>query len=98
MSPTHRTIAVGAILAALAVALGAFGAHALKEMLEQTQRIAVYETANKYHFYHAFALLLLGIAPKPPQQAWLRWIELLFITGTVIFSGSLYLLCLTGIT
>ncbi len=83
-------LAVGAALAALAVAIGAFGAHALRGRLGE--RADVYETGVRYHLAHALALVALGVwqraAPAPPgllvPAAWL------FVAGIVLFSGSLY--------
>lgn len=85
----------GAIFGFLGVALGAFGAHALKAFLETTNRTETYETAVRYMFYHALALILVGILSKEfPTLSSSGWA---FIIGTVIFSGSLFLLCATGI-
>jgi len=87
--------AAGAISAALAVAGGAFGAHALKSRLAP-DLLAVFETGARYQMYHALALLAVAWAltrwPTPPVRA-AGW---LFLAGTVCFSGSLYLLSLTG--
>jgi uncharacterized membrane protein YgdD (TMEM256/DUF423 family) len=81
----------------LAVAFGAFGAHALKHRLDDYAR-GVYETAVQYHFYHSLALLAVGLlALSHPQVALLRSSGWLFLLGMVIFSGSLYLLSLTGV-
>lgn len=81
----------------LAVAFGAFGAHALKHRLDDYAR-GVYETAVQYHFYHSLALLAVGLlALSHPQLALLRSSGWLFLLGMVIFSGSLYLLSLTGV-
>jgi uncharacterized membrane protein YgdD (TMEM256/DUF423 family) len=75
----------------LAVALGAFGAHGLKAILEQSQRTGNWETAVFYHFIHAVVLLVLARERPVHAAAW--W---LFATGIVIFSGSLYVLALTN--
>lgn len=88
---------LGAVSAALAVALGAFGAHALREHLTPAA-LAVYETASRYHFYHALALLLTGaVALHAPAAPGLRVAGWLLVAGTVLFSGSLYLLAVTGV-
>jgi len=80
----------------LAVVMGAFGAHALKNRLDESA-LAVYETAVQYHFYHSFALLAVGvIALSQPQTALLKTSGWLFVIGILVFSGSLYLLGLTG--
>ncbi len=87
----------GAILGALGVCLGAFGAHALHATLEASQRLDTYETAVKYQFYHAFALVITGILFSFLRSQWLIYAGYSFLIGTIIFSGSLYILCLTGI-
>lgn len=82
-----------ALLGALAVALGAFGAHGLKQVAEP-DAIRIFETAVRYHFHHVFALLALGILAHlfPAQRASWNWSNRLFVAGILIFSGSLYLL------
>lgn len=81
----------------IAVALGAFGAHGLKQRLS-ADLLAVYQTGVQYHFYHTFALLAVGLLMlHMPANNLLRWSGLLFIAGIVIFSGSLYVLSLTGV-
>ena len=94
-------IAAGAIAAFLAVALGAFGAHALRERLPP-DLLAIYHTGVEYHFWHALGLLAIGLtaglaAPLPPGSALLKWAGWLMIAGIVVFSGSLYALALTGV-
>jgi uncharacterized membrane protein YgdD (TMEM256/DUF423 family) len=85
------------IIGALSVALGAFGAHALKPMLMASNRLETYETAIKYMFYHALALLLVGVINKDFSGKWLQYSGNNFILGTLIFSGSLLVLCFSGI-
>ena len=82
-----------ALLGALAVALGAFGAHALKKLLSE-KYLAVFETAVRYQFYHVFALLAVGflLIEFPSNQ--LQWSGRLFCVGILLFSGSLYLMTL----
>jgi uncharacterized membrane protein YgdD (TMEM256/DUF423 family) len=81
----------------IAVALGAFGAHGLKQRLS-ADLLAVFQTGVQYHFYHTFALLAVGLLMlHMPTNASLRWSGILFIAGIVIFSGSLYVLSLTGV-
>jgi uncharacterized membrane protein YgdD (TMEM256/DUF423 family) len=81
----------------LAVAFGAFGAHALKNRLDD-YAMGVFHTAVQYHFYHSLALLAVGvIALNYPHTALLRSSGWLFTLGIVVFSGSLYLLSLTGL-
>jgi uncharacterized membrane protein YgdD (TMEM256/DUF423 family) len=94
-----RIISIGALLGALAVVLGAFGAHGLRARVTP-DLLEVYETAVRYHFYHALALVLAGVwadrvgsTVVPPG---LVGAAIFFIAGIAVFSGSLYLLVLTG--
>lgn len=86
-------ITAGAIFAALAVILGAFGAHALKEVLQPDQ-LQTFETAVKYQFYHSFALLATGIVFSSFPFRQIRLASTFFIIGILLFSGSLYALTL----
>jgi uncharacterized membrane protein YgdD (TMEM256/DUF423 family) len=92
------TLIIGAIAGALAVSIGAFGAHGLKGILLENQRTETFELAVRYQFYHTFALLLTGLFMEFFDQKRLRWASLFFLIGIIIFSGSLYALSLTGIT
>jgi uncharacterized membrane protein YgdD (TMEM256/DUF423 family) len=83
---------IAAVLCFLAVALGAFGAHALKETLAANQTTEVWKTAVLYHLIHALALLVLAVLPATGRAT-----SMLFISGIGLFSGSLYLLALTNI-
>src|SRR5262245_11349255 len=89
--------ATGAILLALAVILGAFGSHVLRARLD-TYSMSVYERAVFYHFIHALGMLAVAILPKtgtfPDSSA--ATICALLLAGIIIFSGSLYLLAVTG--
>ncbi len=82
---------VAAIAGFLAVALGAFGAHGLKEILAQNGTAAIWETAVFYHFIHAVMLFVLAERKPPAAGPW--WC---FLAGMVVFSGSLYLLAVTN--
>lgn len=94
-----QIIQSAAIFGALAVGIGAFGAHGLKAILEETGRIETFETAVKYHFYHSLGLFLIGIlALIKPDWKGLGFAAIFMILGILIFSGSLYFLSLTGIT
>jgi uncharacterized membrane protein YgdD (TMEM256/DUF423 family) len=85
-----------ALALAAAVALGAFGAHALKGFLA-AEMLATYHTAVEYHFWHALGLLGVGVLmSRSPDDSALRWVAWLLIAGLLLFSGSLYLLALTG--
>jgi len=89
-------LAIGCIAALLAVALGAFGAHALKARIAP-DLMTVYRTGVEYHFYHALGLILVGLAAAQlPDSVWLRGAGWAMLAGILLFSGSLYLLALTG--
>lgn len=83
---------LGAVSALLAVAAGAFGAHALRTRLTP-DLVAVFETGARYQMYHALALLVIARAEPVGLVRVAAW---LFVAGTVLFSGSLYLLAVTG--
>jgi uncharacterized membrane protein YgdD (TMEM256/DUF423 family) len=88
---------IGAILGFLGVAFGAFGAHALKNRLSP-DLLAVFETGVRYQMYHTFAVLIVAAAIGHIGNARLLVIAgWLFFAGTVLFSGSLYALALTGV-
>ena len=87
-------IRIAGILGFLAVALGAFGAHALKASLSP-EMLAVWQTGVLYHFIHALALLAIGIWSRVTGTD-ILWGALLLSAGIVLFSGSLYALALTG--
>lgn len=95
MTPDRLFFASGAILAMLSVAAGAFAAHGLKARLSPDM-MATFELAARYQMFHALALMLCGVA-------WVRWpgpavwlAGALFLVGILLFSGSLYVLSLTG--
>jgi len=98
MKASH-IIQTAAVFGTLAVIFGAFGAHALEELLVSTGREDTYETAVDYHFYHSLALLFIGILYHLfPEKKRLNFSAIFFIAGILIFSGSLYFLCLSQIT
>ena len=82
---------IAALLGALSVALGAFGAHGLKKIVDE-HSLTIYETAVRYQFYHVFALALAGVLYKEFKNKLIEWAGFLFIIGTLFFSGSLYVL------
>jgi len=90
----RTTLVLASLFGTLAVAFGAFGAHALKDMLTTTGRSETFDLAVRYNFYHTLALLATGILmekfPKLKTSSWL------FSGGIIIFSGSLYTLALTN--
>ena len=88
----HRTfLQVAAILGAVSVAFGAFGAHALKKMVSDVA-VNIFETGVRYQFYHVFALAVVGILYRDFSSKWMLWAGNLFLVGMLLFSGSLYLL------
>ncbi len=90
-----KFLQLAAIGGAISVALGAFGAHGLKEILS-AQALLTFETAVRYQFYHVFALALTGLLMKGhPGKEW-NIAGNLFVSGILLFSGSLYLLCFLG--
>jgi uncharacterized membrane protein YgdD (TMEM256/DUF423 family) len=87
---------LGALFAFVAVAGGAFGAHSLKAILAP-DLLAVFETGIRYQMYHALALLAVGWAAHQYPQASFHISGWLFVAGIVLFSGSLYILALSGV-
>lgn len=89
-------LSLGSISAMLAVILGAFGAHGLKNRIS-TEMLEIFQTGVQYHMYHSLGLIALGIlAYHMPESSWLRWSGWMMVAGIVVFSGSLYVLSLTG--
>lgn len=87
----RQAMMAGAIFAGLAVILGAFGAHALKEVLTDSQS-QTFETGVRYQLYHSFALLITGLAYASIPGKQFKLAAIFFIIGIILFSGSLYLL------
>jgi len=81
------------LLGALAVALGAFGAHGLKRIVD-AESVATFQTGVQYQVYHTFALLAAAILYERFPNKWIKWAGTCFIFGIILFSGSLYLLTL----
>ena len=88
---SSRTLAVAGILLALATVFGAFGAHALKAQLSP-DRLQVYETAVRYHFFNALGLIGIGLTLRFVDAPAVRWAAVLVLIGVILFSGSLYAL------
>ncbi len=88
----HTFLVLGAVFAGVAVALGAFGAHALRDKVT-ADKLAVYQTGVQYQMYHGFALIAVGLLAAikgvTPPLTYAGW---LFTVGIVLFSGSLYIL------
>lgn len=94
----RKILILGLTFAALSVLLGAFGAHALKSMVTE-DKLQIFETGVRYQFMHAMALITLAIYCKQrnlsiKEQKRIGWAAHFFIAGTLLFSGSLYLLTL----
>jgi uncharacterized membrane protein YgdD (TMEM256/DUF423 family) len=93
----QRYITIGAVFALLAVAIGAFGAHGLKDHLSPDE-LDVYKTGVQYHMFHALAILLVaGLNERLSSKKAALWAARLFVVGIVLFSGSLYALAISGI-
>jgi len=90
-------IQFAAISGVIAFGLGAFGAHALKEKLTNAGYLDTYQTAVSYQFYHTLALLIIGMVSLKYPSTMVNYSGYAMMTGIVIFSGSLYVLCLSGI-
>lgn len=94
---TERVLGgIGGVFALCSVAAGAFGAHALRSRIT-ADLLTVFETAARYQMYHALGILLVAVAYGRWGAAPLLWAGWSFVAGTVIFSGSLYVLALTGV-
>jgi uncharacterized membrane protein YgdD (TMEM256/DUF423 family) len=97
MMDQRKTLLTAVIFGGLAVAIGAFGAHALKPLLEENARTETFELAVRYQFYHSFAMLFAGVLMYHFPSRYIGRAALCFAVGIVIFSGSLYTLSLSGI-
>ena len=93
---SRRLIAVGCVVAGIGVAAGAFGAHMLKTILEPPM-LAAYDTATRYQMYHAFGMVLVGMAMRVFDDRRLAMAGWLFATGMLLFCGSLYGIALAGL-
>ena len=89
-------IMTAAILLALAVAIGAFGAHGLKAHHSEAM-LQTWKTGVEYHFYHSLGLLIIGVLSVLMPSNLLNWSAAFLYAGIILFSGSLYILALTGI-
>jgi uncharacterized membrane protein YgdD (TMEM256/DUF423 family) len=85
-----KIVVSSAILAAVAIGLGAFGAHGLKDVIS-AKALSTFETGVRYQMYHSLALLIIGFAMSIPSNT-RKWVSRFFIFGVILFSGSLYLL------
>lgn len=90
-----RSLVLGSALLALAVLIGAFGAHGLKSMVEP-EKLVTFETGVRYHFYHAFGLVIVGILQQQFETLRLNVSVYSFLVGILLFSFNCYLYVLTG--
>ncbi|MFJ7367935.1 DUF423 domain-containing protein [Lysinibacillus sp. NPDC098008] len=93
-------LALGAVLAGLGVVLGAFGAHALKGKFASPHYAAIWETAVQYQMYHALGIIAVGIVSSDTllgSSSLLTWAVYCMLVGIIFFSGSLYVLAVTGV-
>ena len=93
---SNKFLVIGASLAFLAVAVGAFGAHGLKAILSP-KMLMVFETGVRYHMYHALGVIVAGWACGTWPHSFFRYAAWAFVLGIVFFSGSLYVLSLTEV-
>lgn len=98
MTSQKILLLTSSLLGALAVAIGAFGSHALRPVLEANERMDTFDTANKYHFYHVLAILLIALLMERFDIKMLNYAGWFMIAGILFFSGSLYILSYTNIT
>ena len=85
------------MLGALSVALGAFAAHKLRDLLP-ADGVAIFETGVRYQFYHTFALLIVGLLSDKISNKWIQMAGNCFVIGIILFSGSLYVLTILKLT
>jgi uncharacterized membrane protein YgdD (TMEM256/DUF423 family) len=92
-----KFIQLGAVMMAFSVALGAFGAHALKDILVDSNMSEVYQTANKYQFYHSLGLFVVAFVAYLKESKIVNLAGNIMLISTITFSGSLYVMTLSGI-
>jgi uncharacterized membrane protein YgdD (TMEM256/DUF423 family) len=92
-----RFVVTGAVLGAIAVALGAFGAHGLKKIVP-AETVQTFQTGVQYQMYHGLALLLTGLLYEKCSKRFVKTAGILFIIGVILFSGSLYILTAGKVT
>jgi uncharacterized membrane protein YgdD (TMEM256/DUF423 family) len=96
MNKSKQCLKAGAIFGALAVIIGAFGAHLFKDYLVSISRLATFETAVQYQFYGSFFLLILGVLPKAYWNKYTKIASYFQLFGMLVFSSALYLICITN--
>lgn len=93
----RTTLLAGAIFGGLAVAIGAFGAHALRPLLEERGRADTFELAVRYQFYHTLAIFFAGVLMNNFPSRHVGRAAVCFVAGIIVFCGSLYILSVTGV-
>ncbi len=97
MEVAKKWIGIGSILVMLSVMIGAFGAHMLEPIIGE-DKISVYETGVQYHMIHALGIIVIGVIAKVfGESKLLAWSARLLFIGIILFSGSLYVLSISGI-
>jgi len=91
------TLGLGISISLLTVVIGAFGAHGLKSILLENETLDVFETAVNYQGMHAIALIFTGILSANFNRKLLNWAKYCFFSGVIFFSGSLYVLSISGV-
>jgi uncharacterized membrane protein YgdD (TMEM256/DUF423 family) len=95
----HKSYLVAAVFFGfLSVGLGAFGAHGLEKITADEKILHSFQTGVQYQMYHALALLAVAIIYDKISNPWMKWAGILFVTGIILFSGSLYLLTALNIS
>ena len=89
---------IASALGAVAVMLGAFGAHSFKSILEANGTLETFNTAVKYHFFHTLAMILVALLMDKYASKLLEYSAISMLAGIILFSGSLYILALSGVT
>jgi uncharacterized membrane protein YgdD (TMEM256/DUF423 family) len=93
----RKYTAIGAAIALLGVAFGAFGAHVLEKQLS-AEDFDIFETGVRYQMYHGLGILIVALlSERLPSPGWVRWAARLLLAGVILFSGSLYLLVFSGV-
>lgn len=99
MIKSRYIIFMGCLLMALTVAIGAFGAHGLRDFLIKNERLGTFNTAVEYQFLHSLGIIICGILARSfPKNKMIRRSVFFFLGGIVLFSGALYVLCITQIS
>ena len=93
----NKFLATGAVFGGLAVVIGAFGAHALQDLLIKNATLQTFQTGSLYHLTHSIILCFTAYLFGTDRHKWLKWANFSFIAGIIFFSGALYVLSITGI-